>query len=434
MAGHGERPQSTAQAQKPRHRPRRGCGRRGQLAVGFLVIMAFVLSVVSMTINLGQMATARVETSNAADAAALAGASWIASGQNEAAHIARRMSDAIQITSELYWVPLCPVPKGQPNTIKEYVDEVWLALAAGDAKASIQDYGINHYLQDAADAAMLGGYMVGHREFLTATMNNMVTKHRTVFVKCDPKDPGCSADGFDPYGDLMEQIRVRQQQAYQQGRTEQDICKELRWNNGVPLDSDSLDAIRLTHLAHCVPDFPATPPSLVTKDVRWGYFQYNRYEKDGECAEPMKGWGLKTTLGGSGAEYPSLRRLNDFPENPLKVREDGRKGWEFPLANFGKTVGAIPSMDELEVGQCEVDVCGWTKWRTPSVQIAPSTIQQATGIVTARTSHEVKAQAKPQGKWEPKFPTVEARAQARFTAASVDPPAAAATAQLESTQ
>jgi len=93
---------------------------RGQVAVSFLVLMGFLILLVRITINVGQMALVRTETSNAADAGALAGASWMASGENEAAWVARKMWDAIHMTRALYMVPICPAPEN-----KEYAQKIW---------------------------------------------------------------------------------------------------------------------------------------------------------------------------------------------------------------------------------------------------------------------------------------------------------------------
>src|SRR3989338_2538620 len=107
------------------------CGinaKRGQIAVGFLVIAAFTLLLVRMTINLGQMAQVRTETSNAADAGALAAASWIASGENEAALVASRMLDLLAMVQAIYIVPFCP-----GEGARHYADQLWASLYATPA-------------------------------------------------------------------------------------------------------------------------------------------------------------------------------------------------------------------------------------------------------------------------------------------------------------
>jgi hypothetical protein len=62
---------------------------RGQMAVLFIVLIALIILMGAMTMNLGEVARLKTSTANAADAGALAGASWVASGTNEAAYIAR---------------------------------------------------------------------------------------------------------------------------------------------------------------------------------------------------------------------------------------------------------------------------------------------------------------------------------------------------------
>ena len=71
----------------------RACARRsrGQAAVLFVVLIALVLLLAAWTMNLGEVARLKTSTANAADAAAIAAASWVASGENEVSKIAEAM-------------------------------------------------------------------------------------------------------------------------------------------------------------------------------------------------------------------------------------------------------------------------------------------------------------------------------------------------------
>jgi len=63
----------------------RRCGVRGQTATILVTAIAAVLIVSMSTVNVGTVALTRTQTSNAADAGALAAASWVASAQNAVA-------------------------------------------------------------------------------------------------------------------------------------------------------------------------------------------------------------------------------------------------------------------------------------------------------------------------------------------------------------
>ena len=80
---------------------------RGQMAVVFLVIIALIFVLAAMTMNLGEVARLRTSTANAADAGALAAASWVASGENQVANIARGMWTLVLMVQAIFVVPFC---------------------------------------------------------------------------------------------------------------------------------------------------------------------------------------------------------------------------------------------------------------------------------------------------------------------------------------
>src|SRR3989338_2579498 len=87
---------------------RRGRSRSGQIAVAFFVVIALILLLAAMTMNLGEVARLRTTTANAADAGSLAGASWVASGENEAAIIAEAMWINDLLVQAIFLIPFCP--------------------------------------------------------------------------------------------------------------------------------------------------------------------------------------------------------------------------------------------------------------------------------------------------------------------------------------
>ncbi|MBI3321997.1 MAG: hypothetical protein HYZ91_07015 [Candidatus Omnitrophica bacterium] len=80
---------------------------RGQIAVAFLVFMALILLLAASTMNLGEVARLKTATANAADAGALAGASWVASGTNELALIAQAQWLNWWIVQLIFVLPFC---------------------------------------------------------------------------------------------------------------------------------------------------------------------------------------------------------------------------------------------------------------------------------------------------------------------------------------
>ena len=81
--------------------------RRGQIAVMFVICIALILAMAAMTMNLGEVAKLKTTTANAADAGALAAASWVASGENEAGLIAQGMWLNWLIVFLIFLIPFC---------------------------------------------------------------------------------------------------------------------------------------------------------------------------------------------------------------------------------------------------------------------------------------------------------------------------------------
>lgn len=90
------------------HRHVAGCGcRRGQIAVSFIVIVALILLLSSFLMNLGEVGRLKTAASNAADAGALAAASWVVSGENALAAIAKAQWIIYLIVQVLFFFPWC---------------------------------------------------------------------------------------------------------------------------------------------------------------------------------------------------------------------------------------------------------------------------------------------------------------------------------------
>ncbi len=133
---------------------RRGQRRHGQVAVAFIVFMALLLMLASMTMNLGQAAQLKTETANAADSGALAGASWVASGTNEMVFVARGMSINAMITELIFAIPFCL--ESCPRALS-----IWAALVMA-----------NNYLLSTANKLSHGAWDTAHAAALMTAISN----------------------------------------------------------------------------------------------------------------------------------------------------------------------------------------------------------------------------------------------------------------------
>ena len=86
---------------------RRGERANGQVAVIFVALIALIIALAAFTMNLGEVARLKTSTANAADAGALAAASWIASGENEVAKIAQGMWINVYLVQAVFLLPFC---------------------------------------------------------------------------------------------------------------------------------------------------------------------------------------------------------------------------------------------------------------------------------------------------------------------------------------
>ncbi len=367
--------------------------RHGQIALGFLVLMAFMLVLVSMTVNLGQMAQVRVETSNAADAGALAAASWIASGENEAAMVSRKMLDAIGMVQAIYLVPFC-----SGLAARTYANNLWKSLEIDPGGGQ----GPNAYFTDVANGAMFAAWNLAHREALTAMLNNMMMRFNT-----GPTQPGVM------FGSLPEDIRSAQRINYSPSAGYGE--GGLWWNNG--LDTD--DPQHLTHKSdYQLQASRLHAPSMQTANLRARYYQYRDREEMGFFDCDFTGHGITTTSG----PVARLSRAT-LSDNPLAVDATGHKGWDINLYPIMPGINHTNPAMRITVGECR-HTCGMTQppLQTAPRRILPQSFQDGDGTITVTVSHEVLTwggQRVDHGFtvpiWNTKFDPVGSRAVARYT-------------------
>ena len=362
----------------------------GQIAVGFIVLIGLVFIFVNMTVNLGQMAQVRAAVSNSADAGALAGASWIASGENEAAAIAKKMFDGILMIQAVYLVPFCPDREGE-TTVQDYANSLWAGLAY------VNIAGFKQYADDILEAA----WNIGRRETFTAVVNNTLMR-----TPCQTDE--AVARGAGP---IEEQIRLTQE-----GLEHSKSGVGIGWTNCLPSNDPNL----LIHLMmYELAAYPDAPPTLQMSPNRSLYFQYIRGEdlpqSDShhfDCNFTAKGiWGGPPVNGVPVAMPPG------------GVSEEGQKNWDIDLARV------YPGVDQMNYGDCPQKVCGMEARLTDSYDLRPGNIQGGGGHVTVQVTHRVYKQdgwetnaAWPGWSmpiWETRFRPVGAEATADYTAAQV---------------
>ncbi len=411
--------------------------RRGQIAISFVVLMGFILLLVRLTINIGQMSQVRVETANASDAAALAGASWMASGQNEAAWVSRKMWDAMWMTKAVYLVPLCP---GGEHTL--YAQRLWSMLerdmpSSGDPelcnRGDFRGCGPNGWWKQVANGAMFAAWNIGRREWFTALVNNMLLRYST---------------SNSNYGDLPETIRTMQQQFHDYGdingaaETRTAPSMALPWTNGLPPG----DPMYIEHFMLSEEQYPAMP-LMATESRAEGLLPYLPGIPKGSPGFDFFGCefvglqgNIKTTSAGNDpGPLPALPQ--PLPTRPLAINPGtGAKEWDLDLMSGDGGRPIVPHIMDM-YGTCGDPVCGITLASTGGAELVPSAIWAGEGTVYGKVEHHALAPfsgSPGQWGWIPKFQPVASDARAHFSTARVtssgitDVPQRSATAFLES--
>ena len=128
---------------------------RGQVAVMFIVLIGLILVLAASTMNLGEAAKLKTSTANAADGGALAAASWVASGENEASVISEALWINYIVLTVIFLLPFC------------WSYCFWLPLLVWLVYMLLQQQ-----LLDAANDTMSEAWKIAHSAaVITATQN-----------------------------------------------------------------------------------------------------------------------------------------------------------------------------------------------------------------------------------------------------------------------
>lgn len=456
--------------------------KRGQSAIGFLPVIALALVLVMVTVNVGQMAQVRVETSNAADAGALAGASWIASGMNEAALVAGKITDAVLMVQAIYLVPFCP---GHEQA--RYANELWYSLDqhpyAPDVVLTAETAvrrGPARYFKEVADDAMWAAWYVGGREWYTAAVNNLMIRFNSGAGIYSYGSSGWVPSTWSYTNDGNPSVKIQQAQARMttQGAMDPESLGDVDPNTGIHLtwnnELSSDQAMNLTHTTPLDITYPQTAPQLELAPEPGVYYQY-------EAARPVTipgipepvftceftGWGIRTGYSGDNdPDAPFVLMpddLLDYGLNPLKMEPgadvDGdssaadywAKVWDVrwrkepppqlhTLDGRQPYVPSIEHLDELSMdvngrpalGTCLKSdgttqyVCGIERRETPlPITVRPVGFTNGNGDVTVGVAHTVETATGTSGKlgFSP-VPHLEPRfgGAAAMAKATYDPP------------
>lgn len=373
---------------------------RGQIAIGFVVMMGLVLIFVGMTVNLGQMAQVRAAVSNSADAGALAGASWLASGQNEAAMIAGKMWNSLAMAQALFLVPFCPGRGFQAQLL-------WTRIF------------MNNQLRFRvwANGVMDAAWHLGRRQVYSASVNNMLIR-----FKCME-----TLGGLGGSSNIDEYIYGAQRD-FEDGPFE---GFGFHWTNCQE------GAKKLIHQADATFDYPEAPPELILANVGgfdptglgWQYFEYRPAISGGS-----DGSHFACDFEGTGIQTLPFFRIIPIPRPDLlvpygDVDADGIKAWDIPLRTL------YPEPAAATTGPCLGGVCGLEDHDLPGLALAPSTINGGAGSINFQIQHTVSREGGAGGllglpEWNTTFLPAGANATAEYTAASVAPPQPRARARL----
>jgi len=420
------------------------------VAVGFLAIMGLALVLVTMTVNVGQMAKVRAEVSNAADAGALAGASWMASGMNEAALVAGKIGEAVSMVQAiLTTVPFCP---GDDQA--QYAEALWASLVAhpyaddpystppplvcppggglcvpggGPGSPFGNRRGPAPYFAEVANDAMWAAWYMANREWYTAAVNNLMINSDTgPSTLCSSENWWECLGGYSNYNPVSDKIIE-----YQKRQIESPISVApgtLKWNNNLDFE----DPLDLQHSAPMNVEMPEQPPQLVLDPFEGAYYmQFTREDfipVDG-APDPVfsctfEGWGIMTGYSGTADRDPDTQfvmmptSLLDYSINPLRMaigsRNLGggvladywRKNWDIdwlegPPSSLEDLSGVdpyVPSLDHLTLDTCRVaegsaevqHVCNIVIKPLPELPLSPRFVMNGDMTVEVKVAHKVE--------------------------------------------
>ncbi|MBI4355534.1 MAG: hypothetical protein HY597_03670 [Candidatus Omnitrophica bacterium] len=166
-------------------RRRRHPRAEGQIATYLTLITALILMMTMVTVNVGKVAMTRLQTSNGADAGALAGASWYASVDNEAAELSQLMSDMYHIFQAFMALSLV-------TPFRDWFDGAAIATAMT---------GVQFLLKEQAEELVKQGNAFAQFQATAVAFSNAGVD--------DPRDKS-DADSFDAFLEKMaDDVRDR---------------------------------------------------------------------------------------------------------------------------------------------------------------------------------------------------------------------------------
>jgi hypothetical protein len=343
---------------------------RGAVALLFIPIIGIILIFVMMLMNASQVALQKAMTANAADAACIGGASYIASGMQEAAWISRKLWTLKGIVDAIYMVPFCS------DSVSElYAQDLWKSFVDQDGPAG--RYGPMRYYKNVMVGALIEGWKLGGQASFTGYFNNLIIKGQSV-------NPA-----------------VAQRALYNEPG---GAIPPVTWTSG---DFDNTARASL--------GYPSTLPFNV---VQVGYWQ--EYPKSYLIWLPQPtDWTFPCNPAGSGIEgRRALAGMHSQDEqNPLATVSNIKK-YEVLL---DEGAARIPTVTQLSLSVCNVKVCGMqSRALPPATILLPQPLVLTDSTVTARVSHQATGQPNVGGGaafWTFRSETVTSNCTAEITGA-----------------
>jgi len=349
--------------------------RDGNVSTMFIPIMGVIVIFVMIVVNYGQWAQVRVGTSNSSDAGCLAGASWLASGVEEAGWIARRMHSTIALTQAIYLVPFCPDQEA-------YGRDMWTGFTGSG--------GILDYFHKVINTVLEEAHRLGAVATFTAAFNNLIMRGNAIGVN----------------------LAALQQQIYESASP---VSQQFAWLSGG----------NKAHVADFAFDYPSKPAFGTT-----GFFQpfyvWRRQPDQPDWFPGTAGYDCASGWGyNANGELPAMEGA-DWSDNPIDVLEGTALGYvkryEVELLEDQPTTTGLPYRiptfpDEYYFGACPVLVCGMDEKQLFAAEM-PSSIIGGTGTVGVDIGHQVNQNPGGSGggvlSWPVRFPNTVSGCQAQF--------------------
>ncbi len=308
--------------------------RRGAIALLFIPIIGIILIFVMMLMNASQIALQKSMTANAADAACLGGASFVASGMQEAAWVSRKLWTVKTLVDAIYMVPFC----SDANS-KQYAQDLWASFTQERGPGGL--YGPLPYFKAVIIGTLFEAWKLGSQASFTGYFNNLIMK-----------------------GTRAASVFTSQKSLYESPFN--GSASAVTWQAG--------DFTNTANINMGYPNF--LPYTLQWDDYAKSYYFWEQQPAGWTYSCQQRGVGLndRRVLAG-------MRPIDE--DEPLKTVAFIKKY----DVNF-KELQRIPTQNELMIVQCQDPVCGINSTALPTAPVLiPRTLTLITPTMSASVNH-----------------------------------------------